>query len=272
VTAVDQLRRLLALHNQRLSERDRASLEDLWLEDGTLSLTERGVVVKGREAVVRHMDELTEPGLPCRYFGVNTIPEIEGNRARAWSDFFVLTKSQRGGWISSLGRYLDEFEHTSSGWKFVHRTVVTGQYEPDTTDRLSALQGGEEDMIRLTLAQYNHFLKDRRLNDLVDLWTEDGAFIALGNRYEGREVIREFLASNAMPKGPNIAGGQHLVANVLIEIDGDAAECSSDMFTIVHTPDGPALRGSVGRYVDQLCRDGGRWRFVERRNTTSQWP
>lgn len=272
MAAFDELMRLLALHCQRLNGRDKRSVGELWVDHGTLQVTGGGQSVSGRDEVIAAMTDLMDPLVAQRIFTVNPILEVDGDRARGWSDFFVLSKHHAGGRVTSIGRYVDGFVRTSSGWKFASRAVVTGEYEPSTGDRFAAGHGSDENGVRLTLAQYNQFLKDRRLDDLTNLWLEDGIFIALGIRYEGRPAIREFLAANAMPSIQNLAGGGHFVTNSIIEIDGDRAMCSSDMFTIFHSPDGPVMRGSVGRYLDKMQRSGDRWLFQERRNVTSQWP
>lgn len=272
MTAVDELTRLLAIHCHRLNDADQPGIGELWTDEGTLVDTGSGHLASGREAVAKALTEGADPRVPRRTFTVNIILEVDGDQARGSSDFFVLSKLPSGGQVTSIGRCLDDFVRTISGWRFARRTLVTGPYEPSASDWLQGGQGNDEQQIRLTLGRYNQFLKDRRLEDLVDLWLDDGAFIALGTRYEGRAAIRDFLAANAMPSTENIAGGGHLVTNSIIEIDGDRAVCSSDMFTIFHSPDGPVIRGSVGRYEDKLRRSGDRWRFEERHNVTSQWP
>lgn len=49
-----------------------------------------------------------------------------------------------------------------------------------------------------------------------------------------------------------------------IEVDGDAATCRAYVREIFQAKDGPVQK-IVGRYDDRLAREGGGWKFAERR-------
>jgi ketosteroid isomerase-like protein len=273
VSTEDDVRRVVALMNQRIDDGDTDGVIDLLAADASVELVEVGATAAGPSAATALVETLRPGPLPSRHFTVNSLIEADGGIALVSSDFFVLTKLATGGGVTNVGRFEDYLGRKGRSWQFLRRRVVTGTWQPSGTDRMGGRGRTDDESVRLTLAQYNQFLKDRRLDDLVDLWTPTGVFTALGVDYVGRDEIRAFLAANAMPSGPNVAGGGHLVTNSMISLDGDVALCSSDMFTIQHADAGPVLRGSVGRYVDRLVRDAnGRWRFAHRRNVTAQWP
>jgi hypothetical protein len=117
--------------------------------------------------------------------------------------------------------------------------------------------------IRKTLHQYAIFLDDGRVQDFLDLFTEDAVFTAAGFVYEGREGTRRELAEK--DRRP----GKHLPFSALIEFESPtAARAWSDFIRVKITKTGDPTMWkitSIGRYYDQLVRgEGGRWRFARR--------
>ena len=211
-----------------------------------------------------------------KHLVTNTEIHCDGETAWVSSDFVTLHRAAGPAIIATAGRFVDRFVETGSGWQLSERTTLTGRATPPrdkTAEARAAIRGRtDEEGVRLRLAQYNQSLKDGRLDDLTDCWTRDGVFTALGVRYEGRTTIREFLAPHVEHEGHMEVGGGHLIANSIIELDGDRARATTDMFTIMKQDEGWEMRGSVGRYVDRLLREAdGVWRFAERTNVTSQW-
>jgi hypothetical protein len=58
----------------------------------------------------------------------------------------------------------------------------------------------------------------------------------------------------------------HVTTNSLIDVDGDGASATTDYLFVRPTPEGLGLI-AAGRYIDQLVRDDGRWRFHVREIT-----
>lgn len=120
------------------------------------------------------------------------------------------------------------------------------------------------ELIRETLARYTHLVDRGRIEELVLLFTEDGALEA-GDRLPavGREAIRavflgtkERLADAATR--PLI---RHHVSNVLVEIATPENATAVSYFLAI------TERGTDhwGRYQDRLVERGGRWLFQHRR-------
>ena len=82
----------------------------------------------------------------------------------------------------------------------------------------------------------------------------------MGRTYEGRDAIKGFIEKAQPPE----QRGKHVAINPLIDVDGDTATARTDYVFVGRTADGLAVT-SAGRYHDRLVRDGGRWRFAERR-------
>ena len=63
---------------------------------------------------------------------------------------------------------------------------------------------------------------------------------------------------------------QHVVSNLRIDVDGDAAEGRAMFFTSVRLPGLPGVLLTGGYYELRLVRDGGRWR-VRRLFEDNRW-
>jgi hypothetical protein len=125
-----------------------------------------------------------------------------------------------------------------------------------------------QEEIRRTLAEYCHCQDDMRFDDLVDLWTPDGSYTALGTTSHGREAIRTFVAGKVGDRTQGTT--KHMTFNAAITLDGDSARVVSDLATLWKTATG-AVVGRVGRYHDHMVSAGDRWRFADRTIVSSAW-
>lgn len=112
----------------------------------------------------------------------------------------------------------------------------------------------DEEAIRRLLARFVQLRDDKRFDAWSDLFTEDAVFTYGSVSLEGRGAIRDHVAALLAADR-----GKHLCLNSVIDVEGDRANVSSD-FVKVDPADGSgfAIR-TMGRYVDQLVRDGGAW-------------
>ena len=96
---------------------------------------------------------------------------------------------------------------------------------------------------------------------MASLFTEDGTWSGAGvGTAEGREAIRELFAG--FPKA--IAGAQHIVANPLIEVDGDRARGVWYLIAAVTQNDGTTASnwpGAAARYHEEYVKQNGEWKF-----------
>jgi 3-phenylpropionate/cinnamic acid dioxygenase small subunit len=117
----------------------------------------------------------------------------------------------------------------------------------------------DREAIATLLAEYCHLCDDGELDALVDRFTEDGVF-AFGDRsLTGREQMLRWFSKTQSPE----RRGKHLTTNSIIEVDGDRATAVSD-FVFFEKVDGRPVPFMAGTYVDELVRDGDRWRFRRR--------
>jgi len=124
--------------------------------------------------------------------------------------------------------------------------------------------------IRLALADLNtaftHNLDHGKLDELVDLFTEDALYTHAKRRSEGREEIRQLFVARA-------AGGartvRHFASGLRLEIESPtAARGTSVCLTFAHDGESPAAHATPHLVADfedvyRLCEDG-RWRFAVR--------
>jgi ketosteroid isomerase-like protein len=119
-------------------------------------------------------------------------------------------------------------------------------------------------------ARYCQYLDDGRWDDLVDLFTEDGAFVGLSVA-QGRDELRTFFA--ALQEGP-LKAWWHFSSNETIDfdpaVDPDRATGETWLDQPCVVDDQPHV--AAGRYADRMrrCADG-RWRFEERKVSFFFW-
>lgn len=115
--------------------------------------------------------------------------------------------------------------------------------------------------IRQVIAEYCQALDDGRVDDLVALFTSDGASALPGmDPVEGHDALGE-LYRNLVPKAPQ----RHLVLNTVVsELGAGRASAVSDLVFLTQNESGWDI-SLVGRYDDQLREENGHWRFERRR-------
>jgi len=102
----------------------------------------------------------------------------------------------------------------------------------------------------------------------VACFTVDGEFEASGAsrdattfRIRGEAELAEFLAGHTRPPERR---HRHVVAEPIVEVEGDEATCRSYFMVVVEHEGEPVLR-TFGRYEDRLRREGdGTWRLQRR--------
>ena len=112
----------------------------------------------------------------------------------------------------------------------------------------------DRDDIRQLLAEYNHAIDHADDERWAALFTEEGTFDMGRDPVVGREGLRKFAAS--MPPGM-----RHVVANEVIDVDGDDAQVRAYVMLYGGSPPSLAM---MGEYEDTLRRTADGWRFARR--------
>jgi uncharacterized protein (TIGR02246 family) len=121
-------------------------------------------------------------------------------------------------------------------------------------DEIRDLMDREE--IRQLMYRYGHTWDNFDTQGWAGVFTDDGIY------WEGGGPIitgREALVSYAQDTAPRFSGRFHIVANQLVEVEGDKAKAHS-YFLIVEGLT-PCLSGT---YDDDVVRTPGGWRFAKR--------
>jgi ketosteroid isomerase-like protein len=121
----------------------------------------------------------------------------------------------------------------------------------------------DHEQVRQFLARFTTMRDDHRFEEWSQLWTEDGTFDYPGAVVTGRAAIRDNVA--AMMRDDR---GKHIQVNIIIELDGDTADVTSDVMKL--RPNDPGTGSgfqvqTAGRYLDKLVRQDGTWFIASRR-------
>jgi uncharacterized protein (TIGR02246 family) len=125
----------------------------------------------------------------------------------------------------------------------------------------------DAEAIRLLLDRYIELNESRDYAAYSQLFARDGELVTRRGRTQGPQAIHEFLETNfgAQARAANdpLQGSSHILSNIRIEVDGDTATATSRWTLLTPGGERPQV-GQAGRYVDQLVREGGVWKFQQR--------
>ena len=122
-----------------------------------------------------------------------------------------------------------------------------------TTERLA---------IQRLIAVYAQLLDSGRLDDWGQLFTEEARFRVYGQTYESRATIVAEIGGMLLPPD---RPGKHISLVPIIDLTGDDRALAWTDFSGVGTNESGQIEvGTIGRYHDELVRDGERWRFASR--------
>jgi hypothetical protein len=120
---------------------------------------------------------------------------------------------------------------------------------------------------------YARFLDLGNMNAAADFFAENGSFarpMSPATVIEGRETIRASLLSR-----PKTLRTKHLVTNVIIDVQNREAASGVSYLTLISTTPAaesvePFLSAGplyCGEFKDRFVREGGQWKFLERRGS-----
>jgi 3-phenylpropionate/cinnamic acid dioxygenase small subunit len=129
--------------------------------------------------------------------------------------------------------------------------------------------------IRELLERYMRYNDDGDIDSTIDLFEPDARYQVVGRVMQGHAELRAFWLEVGWTEG-NVAWtapghlliqprSAHMMANPIIDIHGDRADCESDFLVVDRREDGRAKIMLVGRYRDRLRRSpDGQWRIAVR--------
>jgi ketosteroid isomerase-like protein len=145
-------------------------------------------------------------------------------------------------------------------------TDTTGQRALE--DRLRRV----EDLLEIhqLFIDYGRHLDHGDFASWSELFAEDGEML-LGplGRAKGRAAIKAAIEEAL---GGRAGTSYHIISSPAVELDGDTAT-SEVMWSVVEpAPDGKGRLTMVGRHLDDLVRENGRWHIKRRRGVVDLPP
>ena len=133
------------------------------------------------------------------------------------------------------------------------------------TDALEARLARLEDLMEIhqLFIDYGRYLDAGDFDAYASLFAADGE-VLLGpmGRAQGPENIKALMTKTL---AGSVGTSFHIVSSPAVTLDGDRAT-SVVMWTVVNRDvGGQATVSMIGRHVDELVREEGRWRFRRRK-------
>lgn len=114
--------------------------------------------------------------------------------------------------------------------------------------------------IQVLLARYCHGI-DKKIEDLfMSIWADEASYVLPRGEATGRDAIRE-LVHKVWREVPKC---HHHITNPLIEVDGDRAAGTTDVFYYRQTAD-DVLQLLSGTYSVEFAKVDGEWRTTSLR-------
>ncbi len=128
--------------------------------------------------------------------------------------------------------------------------------------RLRVLE--DKEAIRDLLVRYAFTADLERIDDFLELWTEDGTYELDSAVWKGRDQIKQGCMSDAFYNSIKNRS-QHLILDLIINVNGDSATAAGYSATTVHWQAGFGL-GRCALSTFRFRRVKGRWLIEQRVN------
>ncbi len=270
--------------------RNAEAYRDTFAEDGALVSAageEEGDAI-GSFLRARAPDGGDQRPARTRHSIANVVLDIDGDRARGRAYWVAVSNADdaREARLDSYGHYEDELVRENGAWRFARREIFNEMLEdraasdvrptaaltppPVVGDSYADDRAAIEDL----QARYVFAMDWLDADAYADTFVEDGE-VRMGDRVErGREAIETVIADyRAIVRGDPDGADQelrppaarHVVTNVVVDVDGDAARAWAYWNTLANdNPERAPEVGSYGSYADELVKIDGRWLFKSR--------
>ncbi len=120
----EAIRRLIALYPQLLDARRLAEWGELFTEDGVFLVFNRTLC--GRAEIVNAVGGM-QPAAPLKHAVLNPVIDlVDGDRAKAWTDFSVFMTTADGIRTSNFATYHDHLAKGADGrWRIAQRALLS---------------------------------------------------------------------------------------------------------------------------------------------------
>ncbi len=115
------IRKLLAEYCHAFDDGRAGDFGALFAEDATFTVFDE--TRQGRDEIREIVGLLPPESPPGQHVTYNTVIELDGGTAQAWTDFCYLRKEEDGLTAATAGRYHDRFVRDPDRWRFQARTI-----------------------------------------------------------------------------------------------------------------------------------------------------
>jgi 3-phenylpropionate/cinnamic acid dioxygenase small subunit len=128
------IHRLMAVYSQLLDDGRFDEWAELFTADAVFSVW--GTAYTGRDAIRDGIGGM-QPEHPGKHVAFATVVDLDGERARAWTDFVTLADVGPGEWgrsysVATAARYYDQLVRDGGRWRFARRDIrMAGTPQPD---------------------------------------------------------------------------------------------------------------------------------------------
>jgi hypothetical protein len=148
---------------------------------------------------------------------------------------------------------------------FVSAAVSDAEFK-SVVRRLQMLE--DREAIRHLLERYIEFNESRDYRAYSRLFASNGELKLRRGGATGPENIYQFMQTNfgaPLSATSMLRNAAHVLSNVIIEVDGDAATARSRWALLSPSKeDGTPRVAQSGFYTDKLVREKGEWKFLQR--------
>ena len=128
MTDEEGIRRTLALYCQLCDDGRFDEWAQLYSEDAEFKVM--GEVYQGPEAIKGFIAQAQPEGRRGKHVAVNPLIEVDGDAARAWTDYIWVGPGTGQFPVTNVGRYHDRLVKQDGRWLFVERQIVFMGEEP----------------------------------------------------------------------------------------------------------------------------------------------
>lgn len=118
----EAIRTTLARYCHRCDDGDFERFAELFTDDATFTVL--GATQHGREQIRTWIEASLPPEVRGKHLISEPAIELDGDEARAATDFVFVGRAGDGYAITSAGRYLDRMQRVEGAWRIASREIV----------------------------------------------------------------------------------------------------------------------------------------------------
>jgi uncharacterized protein (TIGR02246 family) len=124
MSALEEIRRVIALYSQLVDDKRMEEWSDLFTEDAVF--VAHGNRLEGRHSIAESIGPSLAAVQIKHLVGAPVVDLLSQDRARAWTDLTSFVRGAEGISVVTIGRYYDELRRGDDGsWRLARRELVS---------------------------------------------------------------------------------------------------------------------------------------------------